>query len=320
MSEKNTAVAASNDGGHVPATKTNPIDYFEQSRDRCVQLFGTEQRFIEEATHLLALVHNTPALKECTGASIQGVLLAIASTGLSLNPVMKLAYVIPRNIKIKTPGQADRWEKRAMVEPSYMGLMKLATDSGAVRNFEVHEVYQGDEFEFDIVEKRPRVHKPYWTIGRQRGAIIGVYGFAILADGTVIPEHMGADELVKIQAKSDNANGSVYTDWQGEMARKALVKRLQKYVPRTEKSERFLEAVELDNAGFDLSKPTGPGAAKPAESEVAEVQSKVRAAFQTYTGADKAELKKRAADEAVSGRQNPEFWKDLLFILTGAEA
>lgn len=295
----------------------NPIDYFEASRERCVRLFGGEQRFVEEATHLLNLVHATPSLKECTGASIQQVLVSVASTGLSLNPVLKLAYVIPRNVKVKTPGQADRWEKRASVEPSYMGLMKLATDSGAVRNFEVHEVYQGDEFEFDIVEKRPRIHKPYWTVGHSRGKLIGVYGFAVLADGTMIPEHMGADELAKIQSKSDNASGSVYTDWQGEMARKSLVKRLQKYIPRTEKAQGFLEAVELDNQGYDLNRSSAASGSRANEEEVEVLKAQVREALKAYTGADKAMLKKKAADEAVSGRQNAEFWRELLFVLTG---
>lgn len=297
----------------------NPIDYFEASRERCVRLFGGEQRFVEEATHLLNMVHATPSLKECTGASIQQVLVSVASTGLSLNPVLKLAYVIPRNIKVKTPGQPDRWEKRASVEPSYMGLMKLATDSGAVRNFEVHEVYQGDDFEFDIVEKRPRVHKPYWTVGHSRGKLIGVYGFAVLADGTMIPEHMGADELAKIQSKSDNAGGSVYTDWQGEMARKSLVKRLQKYIPRTEKAQGFLEAVELDNQGYDLSRPSGPAAIKPAEDEVAALKQKALEAFKAYKGADKATIKAKMTEEATSGRQNPVFWREVLFMLTGQE-
>lgn len=295
----------------------NPIDYFEATRERCVRLFGGEHRFVEEATHLLNLVHANPSLKECTGASIQQVLVSVASTGLSLNPVMKLAYVIPRNVKVKTPGQPDRWEKRASVEPSYMGLMKLATDSGAVRNFEVHEVYQGDEFEFDIVEKRPRVHKPYWTVGHSRGKLIGVYGFAVLADGTMIPEHMGADELAKIQSKSDNASGSVYTDWQGEMARKSLVKRLQKYIPRTEKAQGFLEAVELDNQGYDLNRPSAASGSRANEEEVEMLKAQVRDALKAYAGADKAMLKKKAADEAVSGRQNADFWRELLFVLTG---
>src|SRR5690606_9971949 len=150
----------------------------------------------------------------------------------------------------------ERWEMRATVEPSYMGLMKLATDSGAVRNFEVHEVYQGDEFEFDLVEKRPRVHKPYWTVGHARGKLVGVFGFAVLADGTLSTDHIGAPELSKIQSQSRITSASVYTDWQGGMARKSLVKRLQKYIPRTVQARRFLEAVDLDNAGYDMARPS----------------------------------------------------------------
>ena len=267
---------------------------------------------MEEATFLLAAVNNTPALQECTPASINGVLLSIASTGLSLNPVLRLCYVIPRNIKVKTAG-GEKWEKRAQVEPSYMGLMKLATDSGAVRSFEVHEVWGGDDFEFDLVNKRPVRHKPYWTIGQQRGKLIGVYGFATLADGSVIPEHMGADELAKIQSKSDNRGGAIFTDWQGEMARKSLVKRLQKYLPRTEQAVRFMEAVELDNQGIDLVRPSDPNAALVAR--VDELRNKARELFKDYKGEDRGVLKQKAAAEALSGKQNPEFWEELILML-----
>ena len=291
--------------------KTNPIERFDAVRERCVEFFGTEARFLQEATFLLALVNNTPAIQACTPASITGVLLNIASTGLSLNPVLKLVYVIPRNVKVKT-ASGEVWEKRASVEPSYMGLMKLATDTGAVRNFEVHEVYKGDEFDFDIVEKRPRVHKPYWTLGRERGPIIGVYGYALLADGTVIPEHMGADELKKIQGKSDNASGSVYTDWQGEMARKSLLKRLQKYIPRTEKSERFLQAVELDNEGYDLSRQLPAAGVPEAVQEQNNLKDEVRELLKEYQGGDKAEIKRICAEQASSGKVEPEFWRGIL--------
>ena len=300
------------EAAQVPQVAPSPLDRFDAARDRCVKMFGSEVRFMEEATFLLAAVNNTPALQECTPASINGVLLSIASTGLSLNPVLRLCYVIPRNIKVKTAG-GEKWEKRAQVEPSYMGLMKLATDSGAVRSFEVHEVWGGDDFEFDLVNKRPVRHKPYWTIGQQRGKLIGVYGFATLADGSVIPEHMGADELAKIQSKSDNRGGAIFTDWQGEMARKSLVKRLQKYLPRTEQAVKFLEAVELDNQGIDLARPSDPGAALA--QRVDELRSRARELFKTYKGDDKGDLKKKAADEALSGKQNPEFWEELILML-----
>ena len=300
------------EAAQVPQVAPSPLDRFDAARDRCVKMFGSEVRFMEEATFLLAAVNNTPALQECTPASINGVLLSIASTGLSLNPVLRLCYVIPRNIKVKTAG-GEKWEKRAQVEPSYMGLMKLATDSGAVRSFEVHEVWGGDDFEFDLVNKRPVRHKPYWTIGQQRGKLIGVYGFATLADGSVIPEHMGADELAKIQSKSDNRGGAIFTDWQGEMARKSLVKRLQKYLPRTEQAVKFLEAVELDNQGIDLARPSDPNAALAAR--VDELRSKARELFKDYKGEDKGALKQKAAAEALSGKQNPEFWEELILML-----
>lgn len=301
------------------------IERFDPVKERCIKMFKTEERFLQEASFLLRAVNDTPALQECTPNSIAAVLVNIASTGLSLNPVQKLCYLIPRNVKIKVPGGQDRFEKRAMVEPSYMGLMKLATDSGAVRSFEAQVVYKGDEFDFDLVDKKPRTHKPYWTMGHQRGPLIGVYGFAILADGSVIPEHMGADEVAKIRGKSDNAGGAIFQDWEGEMARKSLVKRLQKYVPRTEKSEAFLAAVDLDNAGFELApgprQPNAPAELAPAEVDCEAIKAEVRDLLKTYKGPDKNAIKKECADFALTGKVDAGFWIGILKRLeTPAEA
>lgn len=312
MAEKNTAQATEKPAA-PKASEVKGIEKFDPVRERCIKMFGTEDRFLQEASFLLRAVNDTPALQECSPHSITAVLVNIASTGLSLNPVQKLCYIIPRNTKIKTPGGADRWEKRAMVEPSYMGLMKLATDSGAVRHFEAQVVYKGDEFDFDLVDKKPRTHKPYWTLGHERGKLIGVYGFAILADGAVIPEHMGADELQKIRSKSDNAAGAIFQDWEGEMARKSLVKRLQKYVPRTPKSEGFLQAIDLDNAGFELA-PTKVGAAElaPAEVDCEAIKAEVRDLLKTYKGADRAAIKKECADFALTQKVDAGFWAGIL--------
>jgi recombination protein RecT len=300
----------------APAPQPKGLEKFDPVKERCIRMFGGEDRFLQEASFLLRAVNDTPALQECTPNSITSVLVNIASTGLSLNPVQKLCYIIPRNTKVKTPGGADRWEKRAMVEPSYMGLMKLATDSGAVRHFEAQVVYKGDEFDFDLVDKKPRTHKPYWSIGHERGKLIGAYGFAILADGSIIPEHMGADELLKIRSKSDNAGGSIFQDWEGEMARKSLVKRLQKYVPRTEKSEAFLQAVDLDNAGFDTlpaPRPAGsPAELLPAEQDCEAIKAEVRDLIKTYKGPDKAAIKKECADFALTGVNDAGFWAGIL--------
>lgn len=294
-----------------PAKTTSAIARFDDVRDRCVQLFGSEERFIQEATFLLRAVNDTPALQECTPNSITGVLLSIASTGLSLNPVLRHAYIIPRNTKVKTAA-GDKWEKRASVEPSYMGLMKLATDTGSVRHFEAQVVYQGDEFDYDLVAKKPRTHRPYWTRGMQRGKLLGVYGYATLVDGTVIPEHMGADELGLIQSKSDNRNGSVYSDWQGEMARKSLIKRLRKYLPQSDRNEAFLEAIELDNQGYQLAPASSTNAASGTYQEALDLQAQVREAIKSYQGEDKQEIKKQCAEFAHTGKVDAEFWRGIL--------
>jgi len=225
---------------------------FDAIRDRVVGMIGAE-RFDREATHLLRELHDTPSLASCTPASVAGALLTIATTGLTLNQTAKELYLIPRNTKVKG-ADGEKWERRLTVVPSYIGMMRVALSGGAVSKIIAHEVYQGDEFAIDLVDARPSTHKPYWMLGRERGPIIGAYATATLRDGAEVVEIMGADEIAKIRSKSDNSNGSVHTDWAGEMARKMVVKRLLKYLPIT-MSEALSAVIDADNDSVERTSP-----------------------------------------------------------------
>lgn len=280
------------------------LEVFNAIRDRCIRLIG-EDRFMREASFVMQAVAADPKLGACTRPSVIAAMLNIANTGLTANPIRKEAFLVPRNVKLRTAEGNETWEKRLFIEPSYVGLMKLATDTGSVKHFEAQVVWAGDEFQYDLTEKKPKVHTPYWVKGNERGELRGVYGYATLADGSVVPEHMGSDELALIRSKSDNANGSVYKDWQGEMARKALLKRLQKYVPRTEKSEQFLQAVELDNQQFDLE-------ANAENRATRQLQERVRQALDFYQGEDKEELRAMCREKALAGEFTEPFARNVL--------
>jgi recombination protein RecT len=287
------------------------LDVFTPVRERCVQLFGTEERFVREATLLLQILHDKPELQAATRQSIVAAMLRIASTGLTVNPVAKECYVITRNTKVRQPDGTDRWEKRLAIEPSYIGLMRLATDTGAVVSFETQVVWQGDQFDFDLSQKKPSVHKPYWVVGNERGELRGVYGFVTLRDGTIQPEQMGADEIDLIKSKSESVKSqrkaigegkaaapTVYDEWLGEMARKALVKRLQKWVPRSQSSLPFLNAIDIDNEGFDLA---------PSREPLAILKRRVIDALERYNGLDKDDIREMCQAKAVAGEFTEEF-------------
>ena len=71
------------------------------------------------ADAVLAITQN-PALLECTPATLLGVFMATATLGLSLNPIIGLAYLIPRGRKVN-----DGWIKQATLQISYKGYLQL---------------------------------------------------------------------------------------------------------------------------------------------------------------------------------------------------
>jgi recombination protein RecT len=159
---------------------------------------------------------------------------------------MKLAYLIPRKGK-------------AVLDPSYMGLTKILTDSGSVKKVSAVVVYDDEQFEYNASTRMVVVHEQrYAETEKEHMArkVIGAYSCATLADGSLDYEFMPGWELEKIKSKSDGAN-SQYSPWQesnwaDEMRKKTVIKRHYKYLP---KSEQISNVIDLDNQQFIVEKP-----------------------------------------------------------------
>ena len=208
--------------------------------DRMVELYKGQNAqppvvFQREAEFAMQICERNPALaKEHMLPSLMHAIKNVALVGVSLNPALKLAYLVPR-------------DGMACLDISYMGLTKIATDSGSVIKVNCQLVYAKDFFEIEHGTNERFIHRPV-TFG-ERGEIIGVYTIATLHDGSMLPETMTLDEVKKIQGRSKAKNGPWKNDF-SEMMRKTCVKRASKYWPKT---ERLAEAVRtLDShEGYD---------------------------------------------------------------------
>jgi len=157
----------------------------------------------------------------------------VALSGITLNPVMKLAYLVPRDGAI-------------CLDISYMGLIKIATDSGSVSKVSCQIVYEKDFFEVSYGTEDTVIHKPL-AFG-ERGDVVGVYCVATLHDGLVQIETMCIEEVNKIRGRSKAFTSGKSCPWKTdylEMVRKTCVKRAAKYWNKT---ERLSSAIELDHA------------------------------------------------------------------------
>lgn len=227
---------------------------FEPAAKRMHELGMDVVQIKKEISFALQHINKSDKLQQCTPDSKLAAVVNIANIGLTLNPVAKEAFLIPR------------WNKLArgmecVLDPSYVGLVKLLTDAGSVISMLSNVVYENDFFELNLADnKAPVIHKPQ-IIKAKRGAIIGCYALATLPDGTRQVEWMDVEELYKIRERSET-----YLAWkqskittctwatdETEMMRKTVVKRIYKYLPRTERMNKIDEAIKLDNTDYTAS-------------------------------------------------------------------
>jgi recombination protein RecT len=208
----------------------------------------------QEISFAIQLINKSSQLQKCSRESLQVAVLNISNIGLSLNPAAKEAYLIPRwNNTTKS--------MEAVLEPGYVGLVKLLTDAGSVKSMVCHLVYTNDSFEVDLANNsNPVKHRPELS-REKRGEVAGCYALATLIDGTRQVEYMDISEINDIRGRSETykayLEGKIKScTWltdPGEMARKTVIKRIYKYLPRTERMDKIDEAIKQDNTDFGVS-------------------------------------------------------------------
>lgn len=151
--------------------------------------------------------------------SVQNAVRNLSSIGISLNPALKHAYLVPRDGAI-------------CLDVSYMGLMHLAQQEGAIEWGQAKLVYANDTYTNQGADQQPE-HK-YQAFG-DRGEKVGVYCVAKLPSGDFLTEEMSAEQVNQVRNTS-KAKDSSYSPWktfEDEMWRKTVVKRASKYWPKS---------------------------------------------------------------------------------------
>lgn len=171
--------------------------------------------------------------------SLQAAILNVAAIGISLNPALTHAYLVPRDGAV-------------CLDISYRGLVKLATDSGAIKWAKAVLVYEGDEFVWRGPNEAPKHEADVFDEKRIDAAnplqnIKGGYCIAKLTDGDVLVEVMTAGEILAVKETSKAKAGPWAGKWAGEMAKKTLVKRAYKSWPQSDGRERLDTAIEILN-------------------------------------------------------------------------
>jgi|GEM_PF-1871705 len=178
--------------------------------------------------------------------SLLAAMTNVAACGLSLNPARKEAYLVPRKGGV-------------CLDPSYMGLVKLATDTGSILWAQSKLVYENDTYQVNGVDEKP-LHQtnPFGD----RGKLIGVYCVAKTHDGSYLTENMSIEDVYAIRNRSEayksNPNKTPWATDEGEMVRKTVTKKASKMWPRSDNHDaerRLANAVQMsyDNEEVKLT-------------------------------------------------------------------
>lgn len=177
-----------------------------------------------------------PYLIECAAQhpdDLVNALKNVALTGSTLNPVLKQGYLVPFKGKIS-------------FMPSYMGLVDVLNRSGLVRKIEAHPVFDGDEFSVTYGTSEQLIHKPNPWGTRDKDHLKGCYYYIELADGTTMWDTMSAAEIEDVRRRSPSVTKGKASPWDTdyiEMAKKTLIRRAFKAVPKTGLSDDKLKTI-----------------------------------------------------------------------------
>jgi phage RecT family recombinase len=192
----------------------------------------------------MQLFQNSSELQKCDPQSILNAVVNVARTSITLNPVMRLAYLVPRN-------------KKCVLEFSYMGLVALLRDNGCIKSISAHIVYADEEFEYDVAENKI-YHKPTFAkteAEHNKREIIGCYSRATLPNGENVFEFMPMWEIEKVKRNSlgSDSKYSAWQTWRDEMIKKSVIKRHFKMLISGNPSEALTTAISIEQENNPLA-------------------------------------------------------------------
>ena len=171
--------------------------------------------------------------------SLKRAIINVAAIGLTLSPVSKLAYLVPRDRKV-------------CLDISYRGYIQLAVDIGSVKWVKAEIVKEIDFFEYQGMGLEP-IHR--FNPFVDRGKTIGSYCVAKTHDNEFIVEMMPIDEIFSIRNRSSawqayEKDASKRNPWvtdESEMIKKTIIKRAYKSWPMTNTRQRLEKAIDVSN-------------------------------------------------------------------------
>ena len=206
-----------------------------------------------------------PLLQQCTPSSLVMRVIEAAEVGLSLDRIMQEAALVPRRNKAGT--------LEAQLMPEYRGLLRLAHQHPDVDHVDVVEVFNKDLFAVTRGTKPGIDHE--LSTEEDPGPAVCYYAVVWFKSGQCKFEVMNLRQIesVRSRIKGSDRPDSAWVVAYGEQAKKTVLKRMLKTVPRTEHAAQALgqsdkiEAGEIEDAELVLEPTAAPEKVDPKKAE-----------------------------------------------------
>ena len=193
--------------------------------------------------------------------SLVAAITNLSAIGLSLNPASKLAYLVPRKGAV-------------CLDVSYLGMMHIAQQCGAIQWGQAIIVRENDSFELQPIGQAP-FHK-YNPFSKDRGEIIGCYVVVKTDTNDFLTDAIPISKIYSVRDRSEAWKAYVkdksklcpwVTDAE-EMILKTNVKHASKMWPRRERLDNAIHYLNTDGGeGIHLAGVPEPKDVTPANAD-----------------------------------------------------
>ncbi|HGE9142163.1 TPA: recombinase RecT [Yersinia enterocolitica] len=204
------------------AVCSEPIIAFKREMEFAMQVFSGNE-------YLAKVAAGNPL-------STRSAVMNVSAIGITLNPAQKLAYLVPRKGKI-------------CLDISYMGLMHIAQQSGAIKWCQSAIVRKNDKFKRVGIDRAPEHEFNEFATAEERGEMVGVYCVVKTDDGDYLTNTMRIADVYAIRDRSEAYKSGKTSPWstdEEQMILKTVVKQAAKYWPRRERLDKAIDYVNTE--------------------------------------------------------------------------
>lgn len=228
-------------GQQIAKRETGPTGVIESYRNDIATLLPSHVNTDTWVRAAVGAVRRDSKLVEAANNDVGAFMVAVMDAAQKgLTPGTEEYYLTVRR---------EKGVKKIKGIEGYRGIIERIYRAGAAQSVVVEVVRANDEFTYVPGEHDRPIHRVDW-FGEDRGALVGVYAYAVMQGGaTSKVVVLNKAKVMEAKAKSDGAN-SDYSPWNtgdGEaMWLKTAARRLEKWVPTSNEYRKEQLRAALD--------------------------------------------------------------------------